>query len=350
MRRVVLLAIGLVCALPASSPARAPFQKAIWGPVERDGVSQFPIYERLGARLYETSLHWDQVARTRPASPSDPDDPAYRWPADADRAVAEAGTHGLGVALQLIGAPRWANGRRPPQWAPVNPADFAAFAHAASVRYAQVRTWIVWGEPTKRSSFRPPPSAGAYQRAVPRWYARLLDAAYRALKDTRRTNLIVGGNTFTTGNVRTTDFLRRLRLASGKPPPMDLYGHNAFTLRRPDLRNAPVAPGVLDFSDLDTLARLVDRNIKPGLRIFIDEFTLPTDHANWEFNFHVSRRTQADWLARALRIGRGWSRIYGLGWLSLYDDPPRPKHDEVNRGLLDYRGRLKPAFDAFARG
>jgi hypothetical protein len=264
--------------------------------------------------------------------------------------VAEAAKYDMAVVLQLIGAPRWANGGRSPQWAPTVPADFAVFARAAAVRYPQVRTWIVWGEPTKRSSFRPPARAGAYQQAVPRWYARLLDATYRALKAVRRANLIVGGNTYTTGDVSTTQFLRRLRLPSGRPPRMDIYGHNAFTLRRPDLRSEPIAPAVLDFSDLDTLARLVDRNLRPGLRIFIDEFTLPTDHANWEFNFHVSRRTQADWLARALRIGRGWSRIYGLGWLSLYDDPPRPKHDEVNRGLLDYRGRLKPSFQAFARG
>jgi hypothetical protein len=51
-----------------------------------------------------------------------------------------------------------------------------------------------------------------------------------------------------------------------------------------------------------------------------------------------------------LKITRQSSRIYSLGWFSLYDDPPRSEGDEVNRGLLDYRGRKKPAYYAYRRG
>jgi hypothetical protein len=135
---------------------------------------------------------------------------------------------------------------------------------------------------------------------------------------------------------------------------MDLYGHNPFTRRKPDLRKPPLGHGFADFSDLDTLAQWLDRylpqpNRRP-LRLFLSEFLLPTGHTSAEFNFYVSRRTQAEWLSAALRIARRWKRIYTLGWYSLYDDPPTPAHDETKRGLLDYRGARKPAYFAFKRG
>lgn len=192
------------------------------------------------------------------------------------------------------------------------------------------------------------------QARGPRLYARILDASYAALKRADRRNLVIGGNTFTTGDVSPLNFVRSMRLPNGKRPRMDLYGHNPFTARKPDLRKPPLGSGFADFSDLDTLAGWIDRYLarrgRRRLRLFLSEFFLPTDHFNHEFNFYVSRRTQADWLAAALRITRRWSRIYTLGWFGLYDDPPRPRGDEVNRGLVDRQGVKKPAYEAFKRG
>jgi hypothetical protein len=64
----------------------------------------------------------------------------------------------------------------------------------------------------------------------------------------------------------------------------------------------------------------------------------------------VDRRTQARWIRAALRITRRFRRIYTFGYLGLYDDPPRPDGLEVNRGLIDHRGRKKPAYFSFKRG
>jgi hypothetical protein len=149
-----------------------------------------------------------------------------------------------------------------------------------------------------------------------------------------------------------------MRLPNGRPPRMDLYGHNPFTTRRPDLRQPPGGYGYADFSDLDTLARSIDRYLgrRRGrrIRLFISEFTVPTDHPNAIFNFHVSRRTQANWLAAALRIAREWPRIYALGWFSLYDQAPNgpggAPGDETNWGLLDWLGNPKPAYHVYKRG
>ena len=64
----------------------------------------------------------------------------------------------------------------------------------------------------------------------------------------------------------------------------------------------------------------------------------------------MTRAVQASWLADALRIVRRSRRLYTLGWHALYDEPPRPAGDEVNRGLLDYEGRRKPSFYAYRDG
>ncbi len=360
-RGLALAIVGcLAVVLAGAPPATAARHKAIWGPLEVGGVSQFPIYERLGVRLYEMTVRWASVAPTQPADPANPADPAYRWPAEVDRAVAEGRRHGIEVSVLLSGAPAWANGGRSSIWAPRRPGDFARFAAAASRRYPGVRHWMIWGEPSKASRFQPLVDAmgrrlSARQRRGPRLYARILDASYAALKRVDRRNLVIGGNSWTGGEVLPLNFIRAMRLPGGRRPRMDFYGHNPFGIRMPALRESPMRFGYADFSDLDTLARWLDRygyRDRRGrrLRLFLSEFTIPTDHSNHEFNFWVTRRTQAKWLAAALRIARRWSRIYTLGYLGLYDDPPRPDGLEVNRGLLTRTGIRKLAFYTFQKG
>jgi hypothetical protein len=361
VRLAALLGLALTLFAAASASAATTKRKAIWGPLERDGVSQFPIYEKLGVGIYQMSMSWADVAPTRPADPDDPADPAYQWPAEVDQAIASARRHDMRVLLAVTGAPPWANGGRGRFWAPKRPRDYARFMAAASRRYPAVRHWLVWGEPSKSTNFKPLAQVVAGRkikrkhRVGPRRYAEILDASYAALKRVSRKNLVIGGNTFTAGTVPPLPYVKLLRLKGGKPPRMDLYGHNPFTARRPVLKKGPLGYGYADFGDLDKLSRAVDRRLarprgKSHLKLFLSEFTLPTDHPNWEFNFYVTRGTQAKWVADALRVSRRWNRIYSFGWLGLYDDAPRPGGDEVNRGLIEYGGKRKPAFKAFARG
>src|SRR3954454_21402947 len=117
-----MIRLALICAavLAACAPAAdaASFQKAIWGPVARDGVSQFPLYKQLGVGIYETGLEWDHVAPTRPAHPTNPNAPAYQWPQAVDDAVAQAGHSGIRVSMTLTRAPEWASGHAGGAWAP----------------------------------------------------------------------------------------------------------------------------------------------------------------------------------------------------------------------------------------
>lgn len=357
VRSLMVLAAVLLLSAPAADAAPTR-KKAMWGPAVRDGQSQFPIYRDLGVGLYQSALSWSTIAPTRPAAPRDPADPAYTWPAEVDLAAGEASRHGVGVSLLVMNTPPWANGGRDPRWVPDDPEDYADFLEAAARRYPAVRHWMIWGEPSKGENFQP--LVADRRRALrgaaaagPRLYARLLDRAYARLKAIDRSNLVIGGNTYTVGTVRPLNFIRAMRLPNGRAPRMDLYGHNPFSLRRPNLAASPLGHGYADFGDLDTLTRWLDRyRVGRGrrLRLFLSEYSLPTDQPNHEFNFFVTRAVQASWLKAALRITRRWSRIYTFGYLGLYDDPPAERGDEVRRGLIDHAGRRKPSYAAFKHG
>jgi hypothetical protein len=337
----------LMLVAPASSQA---FSKAIWGQVYRNGVNQFPLYRQLGVSIYETNLPWAEVAPTRPADPTNPADPAYTWPTVIQQAITQARHFHMRVLVQIIGAPAWANGGHTSNWAPLHPADFAAFATAASRRYPSVHLWMIWGEPTRTGSFEPlvPATPGlsldAAQRAAPHLYARILDAAYGALKDASAHNLVIGGCTYSAGAIDTQQWIENLRLPDGHPPRMDMYAHNPFSYQAPSFTSSPSPDGEVQFSDLHELAGWIDRYLHPGLPIFLSEWTIPTA-PDEQFNFYVDPMTAAQWITTALRLSRHYKRIYALGWVNVYDDPPLSYG-----GLLTQDGARKPGFGAFARG
>jgi hypothetical protein len=345
--RLVTLAALAALVLPAGAQA---FSKAIWGQVYRAGVNQFPLYHRLGVSIYELDLPWAGVAPTRPAHATDPADPAYHWPLEVQQALTQARRFHMRVLLQIIGAPSWANGGHASNWAPRRPADFAAFATAATHRYPSVHLWMVWGEPTRTPNFEPivptpstvPLSAAA--KAAPHLYARILDATYGALKHASARNLVIGGCTYTTGAIDTQEWIENLRLPDGRPPRMDMYAHNPFSYETPRFSAAPSPFGEVQFSDLHELTGWVDRYLKPGLPLFLSEWTIPTA-PDEEFNFYVDPSIAASWITDALRLSRSWHRIYSLGWINVYDNPP-----VSYGGLMTEAGVPKPGLAAFAHG
>jgi hypothetical protein len=365
----VLLASAIAAgtAAPADAAPRSFGNKGFWGPSRViGGESAFPLYRSLGVTIFETGFSWDLLAPTKPANPRDPADPAYRWPADLDFALSEAEKYDMDVLVLVRGAPQWANGDHNAQYAPLRDKDYADFLTAASKRFPGVRFWQVWGEPSSGEHFLPltaPPYPKPLkipltraQSAAPRRYARLLDSAYVALKRADRRDVVVGGNTFSGGAILPLDWIRAMRMPNGRPPRMDMYGHNPFTQRPPNLADGQLIPGLGwgDFSDLDLVARYVDRYQTPRsgkkLKLFLAEFTLNTDRPSTSFNFWVTPEVQAQWVAAALRITRSWRKVYAFGWINLYDDPPAEAGNEVRGGLFDWRGRRKPVFNAFKRG
>lgn len=353
-----IVACAALCALvPAVAADAAPTRKkAMWGPPTFHGKSLFPTYRSLGVGIWQAQLAWNAVAQTKPAHAADPHDPAYAWPEGVTFGVREARKHGIQVMLQIQGAPPWANGGRPSNFSPRRAKDLARFATAAARRYRKVKYWMVWGEPTRRDNFRPllperrDRRLTKKQRRGPQRYAQLLDAAYGALKSVRRSNKVIGGNTFTTGDVSPKNWIRYMKLPGGRRARMDFWGHNPFGYRKPDLSDPPLGHGFVDFGTLDTMARWLDRYQRKGLKLFLSEYTMPTDHPNHDFNFYATRDAQARYVKAALRITRRWKRIYTLGWHELFDEKPQSNGLQTNRGLMTYEGKRKKAFYAWKRG
>jgi hypothetical protein len=341
------LATLLLLALPAGAQA---FSKAIWGQVYRNGVNQFPIYRQLGVSIYQADLYWNATAPTRPHDATNPDDPAYAWPAEIQQAVIQAKRYHMRVLLQIIGTPTWANGGRTYIWAPGRPADFADFAAAAARRYPTVHLWMVWGEPNRRGNFMPEATVAPgktltrSQQAAPHKYASMLDGAYGALKRVSARNQVIGGATFTGGDIRTLQWIQNLRLRNGRAPRMDIYAHNPFATRDPSFSGPTSRSGGVQFSDLPRLAGWIDRYLHRKAPIFISEWTIPTK-PDLQFPFWVDPPVAAKWIRDALRISRRWSRMYGMGWVNAYDNPPASYG-----GLMDVNGVRKPSFWAFAGG
>jgi hypothetical protein len=98
------------------------------------------------------------------------------------------------------------------------------------------------------------------------------------------------------------------------------------------------------FADLKRLGAWIDRYLHRGLPIFLSEWTIPTA-VDQEFDFYVDPSVQAQWITDALRQARSWKRIYGLGWIHVYDTPPAS-----NGGLITAHGTPKPGFSAFEHG
>jgi hypothetical protein len=353
---VLITSLALIASAPALGARSGA--KAIWGAVSIAGKSQFPLYHNLGVGIFETSIDWASVAPQAPRGGRNPNDPAYHWPADISYAIQHALRYHMRVLLEVLGDPGWANGGQAWNMPPTDPSAFADFLGAASRRYPSVHLWMIWGEPTRTPLFGTvvpvPPDATQLtpaQAAAPHQYAQMLDASYAALKGVSDRNLVIGGNSFTTGDISTEQWIENLRLPNGQPPRMDLYGHNPFSWRPPDLSNPPSPSGEVDFSDLGRLAQLVDSNLAPPghhIKLFLSEWSIPTAPNDAEFNFYVSPTVQAQWITDAWQIVRSSQFIYALGWIHVRDDPPGTGGS--SGGLIDDQGQPKPGYYAFQAG
>jgi hypothetical protein len=350
--------LGSTLPTPGSAAVRKDFDKAMWGPIQLEPgqaqcggperCSAFPYYKELGVDVFQFQIEWNEVAHGEPQNTRDPNDPAYWWSSDFDLAVADAARHGIQLAAMIKGSPPWANGGHPPSSAPY-PQAFADFATAAARRYPSIDIWMIWGEPTRAYNFNPQGREGA------RRYARILDAAYGALKKVERDNVVVGGMTLSGGATMPPTWIKNMRLRGKRRPRMDWYGHNPFQMRKPRLADDPVkARGgkKRGLNDLDTLwaelqrAYRGARGVKPPRKLWLSEYTVQSDAPSWAFPFHVSRVEQARRLTESFALAGSLPYVQGMGWFSLTDYPSG--NNTPTWGLMTYPGERKPAYQAYS--
>jgi hypothetical protein len=195
MRRLSLAALLVALCLPSTASAALPrdfFGVMANGPLDATGFDldgQARAMRADGVGTQRMEIAWDLVEPRRGD---------YDF-ALVDRKVLAAARARIGVLGLIVRAPAWASGRaRSPFTPPRNPADYAAFAKVLVARYGPngslwrehrgvpkvpVRDWEIWNEP----------NLAVYWTAQPfmRPYARLLNAAYGAIKGADRGATVV---------------------------------------------------------------------------------------------------------------------------------------------------------------
>jgi hypothetical protein len=348
----LVLTIVFLLTTTAAASART-FDKAFFGPGQSFATA-FPLYQDLGVQVAQMELRWNEVAASRPADPTNPADPAYHWPTGMDQILTSAQASGIQMLLIVMETPSWANGgQQDPAWAPTDPQDYANFMTAASKRYPTVKRWMIWGEPCRVGNFKPityQPYGHALtrtQRSEVRRYAVILDDAYAALKSADPANVVIGGNTWSVCDIRPLDWVKFMRLPNGRPPRMDLYGHNPIGLIKRQ-KPLPASWHVVELEDLPRLQSYIDRYLGPGsphrIGIWLSEYFLPTT-GNPKTNFVVKPSQQAPILKAALRIARRTPTVTGFGYDYLFDAARNG-----NAGLITADGVKKPSYYAFRNG
>jgi hypothetical protein len=303
MRRLLLLVLATAFALGLAAPASASpgvrygVQDDAWllhGPGSLD--ERIETLDGLGVDLVRFTVRWDQVARQRPRNGRSHLDPAYDW-ARTDAVLRGLRAHGIAPLVTLLGTPRWANGGRAFHWAPRSGAHFAAFAYAAQKRYPFVRDWLIWNEPNQRRWLRPTSPAT--------YVSKLLNPAYAAIKQARRSARVAGGVTAPRGSTGGVSPVRWIRGMDAARARLDAYAHHPYPLR--PRTETPWSGGCshCETITMATLERLISevRRAFGAKRIWLTEYgyqTSPQDRL-----LGVSHARQARYLSDAsLRVYR----------------------------------------------
>ena len=297
--------------------------------------SRLDRLDALGVRVVRFTLRWDQVARRRPATPTDPSDPAYNWTA-TDPVLEGLHERGIDVVLQLLGTPGWANGRKPSNVAPTSSATFAAFATAAAREYPWVHKWLIWNEPNQVRWLRPT-SATVYT-------TKLLNPAYIALHHAIRGAKVAGGGTAprgSSGGVSPVAWLTGMHAAGAR---LDVYAHNPYPLD--PKRETPLTGGcdhctTVTMATLGRLQKLLAR-FYPRARIWLTEYgyqSNPPDRV-LGVSLALQARYEGEGTYAAFRAPKVDLLIHFL-----YRDEPTLAR--FQSGLVSLRNGRKPEYGAF---
>lgn len=375
-RRLALLAAAAAAVFVAAPGAEASryIQPGIYDDAQilyGDPDFVFPKLAEMNTKLIRVNLWWAgpgiTVAPRRPTVATDPDDPAYDWET-YDRTVRYARIYGIKTVFAILGTPRWANGGKSWNTAPVNPNDLRDFARAAARRYSgtflgpegrlpAVRFWLAWNEPNNPVFLKP-----QFVRANGRWvirsaenYAKMCNAVVAGVKAVSRANKVGCGVTAPRGNnnpnsprvsVAPIAFLRAMKLAGATG--FDAYAHHPYYGKRketpitppppPPRGQPPTAVTLGNFQVLTTeLRRLYGKK-----RIWVTEYGYQTNPPDRLFG--VTYTQQADYMRQAFLKLKANPLVDMFIWF-LVRDEARPSGWQS--GVFTGRWQRKPAREIF---
>jgi hypothetical protein len=347
----------------------------------------FPMLQRLRAKAVRANLYWggpSGVSQRRPGRGTNPNDRAYNW-FKYDRMVREAAKRKIRVVFAIVGTPRWANGGKPFNRAPLRMRHLRNFAQAAATRYSgsfiprdarlpnrrqqraaplpAVRHWLAWNEPNNPVFMFPQfirTKKGVFLRQAARNYAKICNSIVAGIHAASRLRgeKIACGVTAPRGNnnprsrrqsISPISFVRQMKRFGARG--FDAYAHHPYyghptetPTSKPKLVKGPrIVGGPVVLGNIDVLTREVTR-LWGRKRIWLTEYGYQTkpDRA-----FAVSYAQQARYLRQAYSIARSNPQIDMMLWFLLRDQPRTGSFDGWQSGLLTLSGKRKSAFRAF---
>jgi hypothetical protein len=334
---VLVAAAACVAAVPAqASPGiRYGIQDDAWlefGPGKLN--QRLATFKRLGVPLVRFTLHWNEIALRRPKDAASPRDPAYDW-GRPDRILRGLRRYGLTPVMTLVGTPRWANGGRPPNFAPPHPRDFHRFAIAAARRYPWVRYWLIWNEPNKRLWLRPTRAAIYVQH--------LLNPGYEAIHAVLPHARVGGGVTAPRGGLGGVPPVVWVHGMAAAHAELDAYAHHPYPSspgETPSSGGCKNCPSIT-MATLPKLLILVRRSFGPK-PVWLTEYGYQTKPPD-DF-LGVPPKRQATMLSLAAL--RAW-RLSRVTMLIQYLYRDEVALSRFQTGLVFADDRPKPSLQAF---
>jgi len=312
------------------------------------------------ATIVRLLVQWNLVAKTKPATATDPFDPAYVFD-DIDEAVRAAQENDQEVILTVSGTPGWANGGKTPNVMPTRVSDFTAFMRAIASRYSGrfegypfVRFWAIWNEPNLQQFLTPQFNAKG-KSVAPANYAKLAAAGYAGVKAGSKLAKVAIGETSARGSDKATGLRpthspgKFAELVAKANPRLkfDAWGQHPYPFVPSLPPTAKVRWPNVSLSSL----QLLDDNLKKWFKrksipMWVTEYghqTKPPDPLG------VSYATQAKYIQQSISIVAGYPFVDMFIWFVFQDDPGQPWQSGVYAQNGSAKGTSPARFAASAR-
>ena len=345
----------------------------------------FATLKALNTQVIRVNLYWGgtkwAVAKSRPADPNDPGDPALDW-SIYDRLVRYATQNNIKVVFSILFTPGWANGNKARTVAPTNFKDLENFAYTAAERYSglwtpppwqqdpanpttklplpKVNMWTAWNEPNNPIWLTP-----QYKRVGKTWrvesafnYAKICNAIYNGVHSPFLGPLpdehVACGVTGPKGNdapatkrasVDPLTFLTQAHRFGMKT--FDVYAHHPYADIGKKESPTYVPKGKqkrrVQLGNINMLMKLVSQYYGPK-HLWITEYGYQTNPPDKTFG--VPYATQAKYLTQSYAIARKNPRIDMMLWFLVRDEPAVGNWQS---GLSTAAGKKKPAWKRISR-
>jgi hypothetical protein len=354
--RLALFALLALAALPATN-AFAATRMPIgffddptfrWSPERHQNLI---AAQATGASVIHTTANWPQLAPTKPANPSNGDDPAYRL-ADLDELVYQAGVTGMRVMIDVTGTPKWANGGQSPNHLPRSFSTLTTFTKMLATRYngrnghGTVGLWSVWNEPNLQL-FLTPQFVGK-KIVGPANYAKLYKAAYAGIKAGNAKAKVAVGETSARGRDKPLAGVSAsiapgtfARLLAAQHIKFDAWAHHPYPT---DPKQKPLQKVRYPNVTLSTLPKFeadLKRWYHRAVPVWITEYGHETKPGEPK---GITPALQATYAKQALTIARNDRNVQMFIWFTFRDGPGNPWQS----GLELPSGAKKPAYAAFS--